>query len=155
MKNTYNNGADYWRDLLKTSVDLNAAGLVGSQYIDAIMRRACSDEEMQFCRELFVAMQEDVAALTDPAKLIYPYTIEKAVDRLESSYYHKSRDNNAECAKSIDTIINASCFETYRYNLELAAMVVIQQHGFNRVNAVLAHNLQIHESDGRYSHANK
>ncbi len=34
-------------------------------------------------------------------------------------------------------------------------MSVIQQYGFSRMNAVLAHNLQTHGFDGRYSRANK
>ena len=80
---------------------------------------------------------------------------EKAAERLETSFYHESRERNAECARAIDNAINASCYETYRYNLELAAMSAIQQYGFARVNAVLAHNLQTHNSDGRYSRRNK
>ncbi len=113
------------------------------------------EDELQFCRELFAAMHEDLAARADPAKLVYPYSLEKAGERTETSYYHKSAERNGECARAIDAAINASCYETYRYNLELAAMSAIQQYGFTRVNAVLAHNLQTHESDGRYSRRNK
>ncbi len=100
-------------------------------------------------------MYEDIAALADPAKLVYPFTLEKAAERVETSYYHKSSERNAECARAIDKEISASCYKTYHYNLELAAMAVIQQFDFSRVNAVLAHNLQTHGSDGRYSRANK
>jgi hypothetical protein len=74
---------------------------------------------------------------------------------METSYYHKNREMNYECVRAIDEAIIASEYETYFCNLELAAMSVINKHGFERVNAVLAHQLQKHNYDGRYSEANK
>lgn len=151
---TYETGADFWHDTAAKYGLQEADGICG-RYLSMQVHLKQTEEEKQFCRELFVAMHEDVAGRADPEKLIYPYTLDEANERLETSYYHESRDRNANCAQAIDTEINASCYETYRYNLELAAMAVIQQYGFNRVNAVLAYNLQTHESDGRYSRTNK
>ncbi|MDR2514742.1 MAG: DUF3849 domain-containing protein [Christensenellaceae bacterium] len=98
---------------------------------------------------------EDTLGRVDPDKLIYPLAFEDADRRNEVSLYQENRDRNAYCAQAIDTEISASYYETYHYNLELAAMAVIQEYGFARVNAVLAHNLQQHEYDGRYSRDNK
>ena len=151
----YKTGAKYWQHLKETSTDLIAAHFVGGKYIDAHMRLEGTGEEKQFCRGLFAAMYEDVARLAVPARLIYPYTLEKAAKRLETSFYHESKERNAECARAIDAAINASCYKTNHYNLELAAMSVAGAYGFNRVNAVLAHNLQRHDYDGRYSRSNK
>jgi hypothetical protein len=149
----YKTGADFWRDTAVKYGLREADGICG-RYLSTQLKTK-SDEERTFCRELFAAMHEDAAGRADPAKLIYPYPFEKANERLETSFYHKSVERNAGCARTTDSTINASCYETYHYNLELAAMAVIQQYGFSRVNAVLAHNLQHHESDGRYSRANK
>ncbi len=88
-----------------------------------------TDEEKQFCRELFAAMHEDVARRADPAKLVYPYSFEKADERLETSYYHASHERNTACAKAIDAGISASRYEANYYNLELAAMAVVQGLG--------------------------
>jgi hypothetical protein len=114
-------GADFWRDTAVKHGLQEADGICG-RYLSMQAAAKQPEEEMQFCRELFAAMHEDVAGLTDPAKLIYPYTIDEANKRLETSYYHESRNRNAYCAQAIDTAINASCYETYHYNLELAAM---------------------------------
>jgi hypothetical protein len=149
----YETGAEFWRDTTSKYGLEEAAGICG-RYL-SMQVKTDSDEERQFCRELFIAMMEDTAGRADPGKLVYPFPFEKADERKEVSFYHENRDLNAYCAQAIDSEINASCFETYRYNLELAAMSVIQEYGFPRVNAVLAHNLQRHESDGRYSRDNK
>jgi hypothetical protein len=150
----YETAADFWRDTAATYGMQEADGICG-RYLSMQTHFKQTMEEKQFCQELFAAMYEDSAGIADPAKLVYPYTFEKASERMETSFYSESRDRNAYCAQAIDAEIKASCFETYRYNLDLAAMTVIQQYGFHRVNAVLAHNLQHHESDGRYSDANK
>lgn len=149
----YETGADFWRDTAASYGIEEAAGICG-RYL-SIQIKTDNSEERQFCRELFVAMTEDMSKRTDPEKLIYPLSFEEADKRGEVSLYGESRDRNAYCAQAIDSEINASSFETNRYNLELAAMSVIQEHGFSRVNAVLAHNLQKHDFDGRYSRDNK
>ena len=150
----YKTGAEFWRDTAAKYGLEEADGICG-RYLATQLKLNQPEDERQFCRELFAAMHEDLAGRADPEKLVYPYSFEKATERTEASYYHKSAERNGECARAIDAAINASCYETYRYNLELAAMSVIQQYGFARVNAVLAHNLQTHESDGRYSRRNK
>lgn len=149
----YDTGADFWKDTAANYGIDEAAGICG-RYL-SMQIKTDSPEERQFCRELFVAMMEDIIPHTDPAKLVYPYSFEKANERLEVSFFSEGRDRNAYCAQAIDSEINASCFETHRYNLELAAMSVTQEYGFSRVIAVLAHNLQRHEHDGRYSRDNK
>jgi len=98
-------------------------------------------------------MYEDSMQSVNPSKLVYPYDFKTADDRLEGSLYHNSRKLNAECAKAIDKTINKSCYETNYYNLDLAAMKVIHDYGFERVNMVLTRN--IHDYDGRFSTANK
>ncbi len=150
----YRNGADFWRDTA-TKHGLQEAEATCGRYFAMQSNKKQTDEEKQFCRELFAAMHEDVAGRADPAKLLYPYPLEKATERLETSYYHTSRECNTACAKAIDAGISASRYESNHYNLELAAMAVVREYGFNRVNAVLAQNLQRHLSDGRYSRSNK
>lgn len=149
----YATGAEFWKDSAD-KYGLEEAGGICGRYL-SMQIKTDSDEERQFCRELFVAMMEDTMGRADPDKLVYPYSFDEAVQREETPFLHESRDRNAACAQAINTEINASCFETYRYNLELAAMSVIQEYGFARVNAVLAHNLQKSHWDGRYSAANK
>ena len=149
----YNTGADFWKDTAASYGLEEAIGICG-RYL-SMQIKTDSDVERQFCRELFVAMMEDIAPLADPAKIVYPYSFEEAAERQEEPFYNESRDRNAYCAQAIDSEINASRFETNRYNLKLAALSVIQEYGFDRVNAVLAHNLQKSNWDGRYSRANK
>jgi hypothetical protein len=100
-------------------------------------------------------MFADTAGRTDPAKLVYPYDFQKANERLEASYYHASRKRNDECARAIDEAITDSCYKTNYYNLDIAAMKVLHDYSFNRVNLVLAHHLQGQSYDGRFSEANK
>ena len=152
-RNHYDAGADFWRDTAASYGLEEAEGICG-RYLSTQIKTG-NDEERQFCKELFAAMMEDTLGRTDPAKLVYPFSYAKAEERAETSLYSESRDRNAYCAQAIDTEINASCYKTNFYNLELAAMSVIQEYGFARVNAVLAHNLQRHDFDGRYSRGNK
>ncbi|MDR2088527.1 MAG: DUF3849 domain-containing protein [Clostridiales Family XIII bacterium] len=88
-------------------------------------------------------------------RLVYPHSFEDANNRLETSYFHASRERNGECSRDIDAAIDGSCYERYRYNLDLAAMKVLHEYGFERVQAVLMHNIYTHEYDGRYSDSNK
>jgi len=100
-------------------------------------------------------MYEATAGKVDPTKLIYPYDFETANDRLETPYFHTNRIANQECAHAIDRAISTSNYKTNHYNLELAVMSAALLHGFERINAVLAHQIQQHGYDGRYSEANK
>ena len=149
----YETGAHFWRDVVNQHGLEEAVGICG-RYLSAQLRTD-SSEERQFCRELFTAMVEDTISRTDPTKLMYPYPFQKANERMEASYYHESRKRNTECARAIDNAIHASCYKPNYYNLEIAAMLAIHEHGFNRVNAVLANALQRNEWDGRYSKSNK
>ncbi|MDR1322229.1 MAG: DUF3849 domain-containing protein [Gracilibacteraceae bacterium] len=100
-------------------------------------------------------MYEDSARIADPAKIVYPYTVSQAKGRLENSCYAESARYNAECAAAIDAAIKSSCYKSDHYHLDIAAMAAIHAHGFERVNAVLAHQIRQAKSDGRYSGANK
>ena len=149
----YASGAEFWKDTAAKHGMDEAIGICG-RYL-SLQIKTTSAEEGQFCRELFTTMMRDTGPFTDPAKLLYPFTSTEADKRLEISVYHESRDRNAYCAQAIDSEISHSCYKTNFYNLELAAMAVLQEYGFPRVNAVLAHNLQKHAYDGRYSRENK
>ena len=152
--NGYDSGTDFWRDnAVRYGID--EATVISIQYIDTNLMRKHSDDERQFCRELFMAMYEATANRIVPAKIVYPYDFKTANDRFETSYYHKNRDFNQDCVNAIDEAISVGCYETNHCNTELAAMSVISLYGFERVNAVLAHKIQRHKSDNRYSDANK
>ena len=150
----YTTCADFWRDTADKYGTEEASGICG-RYLETQLKMELPDDEKQFCRELFAAMYEDTAGMTDPAKLVYPYDFQNAIDCTETSYYHGSRKRNTECARAIDGAIHVSCCKPNYYNLELAAMSVIHAYGFARVMAVLAYQLQRSDWDGRYSRANK
>ena len=145
---------DFWRDNA-ASYGIDEAVIICNRYLDMNLKREHSDDESRFCREIFAAMYEATADKVIPGRLVYPYDFKIASDRWETSYYHKSRNVNHECACAIDKAVSSSCYRTNYYNLELAAMSVIGGYGFERVNALLAHQIQKHESDDRYSGANK
>jgi hypothetical protein len=146
-------GGDFWRNAVKR-LGLEEATSTCSQHI-ASQLKSESVSDRKFCRELFVAMMKDLAGRTDPNKLLYPYTFEKAAERTEESYFRENAQRNADCARGIDHYISESYYKTNHYNLELAAMLAVQDYGFHRVGAVLAHHLQEHAWDGRYSRDNK
>jgi hypothetical protein len=152
--NNYTTGGEFWRDnAVKYGID--EAAVICNNYLSMQLQYELPYAEKQFCRQIFTAMYEATADKVCFAKLVYPYDFKTANDRSETSYYHKNRDMNQECARAIDEAIDASCYKTNYYNLELAVMSVVGGHGFNRVNTVLAHQIQKHEHDGRYSEANK
>lgn len=150
----YETGADFWRDTAASHGIEEAAGICG-RYLDTQLGVEISREERLFCRELFVAMMEDTATRTDPAKVVYPYPFQTADKRHEVDFYHFSRERNSTCAQAIDEAIRASCYRTNYYNLEIAAMKVIHEYGFERMNMVLARHVQRNDYDGRLSGANK
>ncbi|MDR3278717.1 MAG: DUF3849 domain-containing protein [Oscillospiraceae bacterium] len=150
----YDTGADFWRDTAANH-GLDEAAIICGNYLATQLLLEQPRDEHRFCRELFTAMYEAAANKTDPTKIVYPYPVKAANERLEASYYHDSRKRNNECAHAIDAAVHDSCYETNYYNLDLAAMKVISEYGFERVNMVLAHYIHTHEYDGRYSTANK
>ena len=151
----YETGADFWRDLKETNVSLKAAYKTGGNYIAAQLQREQPPDEHQFCRELFTAMQTDEARVTDRVKLVYPYDYKTADDRAETPHYNNSRSRNTACIYAIDNAIQKSCYQRDFYNLDLAAMKVIHDFGFERVNMALANDIGGHQSDGRFSYTNK
>ena len=150
----YKTGADYWQTVVEIRGPDTAPAICGG-FLNEQLGEELSREENQFCRELFTAMFEATASRTDPAKLIYPYPPQEANERGERSIYFEHRDRHNECASAIGAAISDSYYKTHHYNLDIAAMSVIQQYGFPRVNAVLARVIQRADYDGRYSVANK
>jgi len=150
----YKTGADYWKTVVEIR-GVDVAPAVCGGFLNEQLGEELSREEDQFCRELFAAMFEATAGRTDPAKLIYPYPPQQATERGERSIYFEHRDRNNECASAIGAAISGSYYKTHHYNLDIAAMTMVQQYGFPRVNAVLARVIQRSEWDGRYSYANK
>jgi len=154
LASVYDTGADFWRDNV-LGYGTGEAVAICSRYLGINLVREHQEDECRFCREIFAAMAEATKDVFVPVKLVYPYGFEVAKERMETSYYHKNRDMNTECTHAIDAAISESCYKVNHYNLELAAMCVISGHGFGRVNAVLAHQVQKHAYDGRYSGASK
>jgi len=150
----YTTGAEFWRDTV-VKHGPGEAIIVCGDYLDARLRQELYPEGNQFCKELFAAMFEATAGRTDPDKLVYPYPPQEATERGERSIYFEHRDRHNECATAIGAAISNSYFKLHHYNLDIAAMTVIQQYGFPRVNAVLARVIQRADYDGRYSAANK
>ena len=150
----YETGADFWRDAAASHGRDEALGICG-RYLGTQLGSEQPKDEHEFCRELFAAMYEDAAMATDPAKLVYPYEFQKANERIEQSYFRESRLMNNACAKAIDDAINGSCYKRDFYNLDIAAMKAVYDYGFERVNMVLARNIQSRDYDGRFSDANK
>jgi len=147
-------GAEFWRDLVVTHGQ-DEAIIIGEDYLKLQLKKKLPPEEHQFCRAFFAAMYEATAGRADPAKLVYPYPVREANERGERSAYFESRDHNGDCAATIDNTINNSSYEPYHYNLDIAAMAVVQRYGFQRVNAVLAYCFQTRAYDGRFSTSNK
>ena len=108
----YDTGTDFWQTTA-TLCGLEKALEICGDYFNAQLKQELSREEKQFCRELFTAMFEASAGITDPAKLVYPYPPQLANERGERSLYFKSRDLHAECAHAIGAAINGS---RYRVN---------------------------------------
>ena len=154
MEQNYDNGAEFWRDTAATH-SLDAAATICGDYLNTRLGQELSREETQFCGELFATMVEATAGRADPAKIVYPYPVQEANERGERTVYFENRDRNGDCARAIDAAIKGSYYKLYHYNVDIAAMTVIHQYGFPRVNAVLAYCFQKHEWDGRYSDANK
>jgi hypothetical protein len=149
----YETDADFWHDTKVRYGQEEAFGICG-RYLKAQLKTQ-SDTERRFCRELFDAVVEDTAGQTDPDKIVYPYPFEKASKRNETSYYHDSRILNNQCALIIDTAVEQSCYRRDFYNLDIAAMVAIRDCGFERVRAVLSHNILSRQYDGRFSRTNR
>ena len=150
----YNSGADMWRDSI-LSYGIDEVVTICENYLDMNLKCRNSEDEKDFCRDLFIAMYETVINKSNPIRIMYPYPFEEAYKRWESAYFTKSRDMNHACSQDIAKAANDSCYETNFYNLENAAWKVLLKYGFNRVGAVLAHQIQKSRSDGRYSRVNK
>lgn len=102
----YDTGAEFWKDTAASYGLEEAAGICG-RYL-SMQIKTVDREERPFCRELFFAMMEDTAGRTNPEKLVYPFSFEKANERMEASFFYEHRDRNAYCAQAIDNKINTS-----------------------------------------------
>ena len=150
----YNNGSEMWRDNA-VSYGIDEAINISRSYLDLNLKREHSDDERQFCREMFAAMFYATADRVNPNNLVYPFDHKTAEERTETSYYHLNRLHNSMCARSIDSLINDSCYKTNFYNLEIATMKAIVDYGFSRVCLILVFHYQYNGSDGRLSTANR
>jgi hypothetical protein len=147
-------GEAFWRDTAAQH-GLEKAEKICLDSLETRMKHELSQDEKRFCRELFMAMQSATADHINPSKAVYPLTSQDAYNRGEREVYFDSMKRNRECAQDIHACVNASCYKTNFYNLNLVAMVLIQRHGFERVNHVLAGQIRYADWDGRYSTANK
>lgn len=145
----YTDGAVFWCDLTQASVSMDAALQTGGKYIDAKMRHECSALDIRVCRELFVEMSKAAAEQTDPAKSVYFFSYSLANKRGETELYNNNRRLNSMCARAIDDAIHDSRYKPNLYNLELAAMKVVHEYGFSRVNKTLAKNIQALSGEGQ------
>ena len=93
--NGYNSGYDFWRDNALLYGADEAIGIC-SRYLDMQVKSELSDDERQFCREVFAAVYEATASKVVPHKLVYPYDFKTANDRMETSYFHKNREMNRD-----------------------------------------------------------
>jgi hypothetical protein len=152
--NPISTGLEMWHDNV-LSYGIEEAFTISRNYLDMNLKREHSREERQFCRELFAAMFEATASRVDPNKLVYPYSLETAEERTESSYYSSYRMKNTQCAYGIDSLISDSCYKSNFYNYEIAALRAIQDYGFPRICMVLAFNYRNKENDARFTSANK
>jgi len=150
----YNDGSEMWRDNA-LSYGIDEAIIIIRSYLELNLKREHSDDEGQFCREIFAAMYYTTADRINPDNIIYPKDIETADERMESSYYHLNRLHNSKCARGIDGLIKDSCYKTNFYNLKIAAMMAIMEYGFPRICSVLAFHYQDNGSDGRLSSENR
>ncbi|KPU45063.1 MAG: DUF3849 domain-containing protein [Bacillota bacterium] len=87
--------------------------------------------------------------------MVYKESVDTARQNGELEQYRESKRRNKDCAKAIDQAISDSNYELYHYDLKTAAQTVVSHYGLDRVSWVLAHFVQQHEYDGRYSHAHK
>jgi len=150
----YDNGSEAWHDNV-SSYGIDEAIVISRSYLDLNLKREHSDDEGQFCLQMFMAMYHATADRINPNNLVYPYDFETAEKRTESSYYHLSRLHNSKCARGLDSLINDSCYKTSFYNLKIAALVAIMEYGFPRICSILAFHYQSHCNDGRLSDANR
>ena len=145
----YYYGYDFWNDTAITHGVDEAIRICGT-YLDMQLKTELSDDEVNFCRDMFGVMYDESSEKIITSRLYYPYDVNTAQDRGETAYYHKSRSMNQGCVYAIDEAIKASNYKPDLYNLNLAAMSVVGVHGLMRVNAVLVNHIQKHGSDVRY-----
>jgi hypothetical protein len=134
---------------------IEEAMAIYGQYLGMKLRGENPESERQCCLEILMAMFEATSGSIVPAWLVYPYSLKKANDRMETSCYHASRGMDRGCARDIDRAINAGNHSVDNYGLGLAAIATVSRHGFDRMNAVLAHHIREHRGDGHYSAANR
>ena len=147
-------GFDAWRDMS----EMYGIGLtfnMAKVYLHMNLCRELTEGERQHSRDLFNAMYKATASQVNSQNLVYPYDLKIADERSESSFYHKNRKLNTECACGINRLIAHSCYAVSRYNLELAAMLAIMEYGFQRVSLILAFNYQSKDNDKRFNEENR
>lgn len=86
---------------------------------------------------------------------VYTQSVDTARQNDELPKYRESKKHNRACAGAIDQAISDNNYELFHYDLKAAAQAVVSEYGLHRVSWVLAHLVQQHEYDGRYSNAHK
>jgi hypothetical protein len=143
--------ANFWDSLIER-YDTQKALEIGGNYLKAQIKTD-DNAEREFCRELFSSMCE--ARGFSAERTVYPYSFAYAKERGESDLFAASKSADADCAKSIDKALSDCCYKRDHYNIEGAALVVLNEYGFDRVNSVVGSQIAAHEYDGRYSNVNK
>jgi hypothetical protein len=143
--------AKFWDSLIGL-YDTGKALEIGGNYLKAQIK---TDDltERRFCRELFSSMCE--AREFSAERVVYPYSFAYAKERGENDLFAASKSADADCAESIDKALRDCCYKRDHYNIEGAALVVLNEYGFDCVNSVVSSYIVAHEYDGRYSAANK
>ena len=84
---------------------------------------------------------------------IYPYSLEYAMQHDERNQWRESYQVSCDCARAIERAIDdnydGQCLS------DDAAVSILSEYGFDRVNWVLANTIREKEHDGRISRANK
>ena len=121
-------------------------------FIDAARREIMERNNPGRAEDKAPARRESATAKIVP---IYAFPLEFAKENGEIEAWRESMEANQACLRDIDKAVHDSYLGEYRYDLKAAAKTVIDAHGFERLNHVLANILLNCHYDGRYSGGNK
>ena len=84
---------------------------------------------------------------------IYPYSLEYAIQHDERDQWRESYQASCDCARAIERVIDGNY--DGQHLSDNAAVSILSEYGFDRVNWVLANTIREKGHDGRISLANK
>ena len=105
----YENGADYWRDIVQTTVSFDAALYNGEKFLEAMTRKDCTEDELRFCNEFRATMDE---AATGRLEKAAAYIIETSARETQTGSYLTYADDMPE------DIISPKAFAEYIKDIE-------------------------------------